>query len=157
MGHGCITPLSTIFLLIISWRSVLLVEKTELPKESHRFVASQTNLIKLYRVYLKLYWNWTHNLSGDIDRDCIGNCYNIFPFLSPHSRHLLQLWALSSVTRRVPHMEQELLTLSDLKHLSSPQFLMGSMLFVCNFLYLFTLIIICLCLSFYVVLLYWFE
>ena len=37
-GLWCLTPLSTI--LVISWRSVLLVEETGIPGENHRPVAS---------------------------------------------------------------------------------------------------------------------
>ena len=38
-GLWCSTPLSTIF-PYVSWRSVLLVEETGIPRENHRHVAS---------------------------------------------------------------------------------------------------------------------
>ena len=62
VGLWCLTPLSTIFQLLFSWRSVLLVEETRVPEENHRPYKYH---IMLYRVHLAMIGIRTHNFSGN--------------------------------------------------------------------------------------------
>jgi hypothetical protein len=49
---------------VISWRSVLLVEETEVPRENHQTVASQWQTLSPNVVHLAMIEIRTHNISG---------------------------------------------------------------------------------------------
>ena len=53
---------------VISWRSVLLVEETEVPVENHRPVASHWQTLSHNSVHLAQIKIRTHNISGDKHR-----------------------------------------------------------------------------------------
>jgi hypothetical protein len=61
---------------VISWRSILLVDETEVPRENHRLVASHWQTLSHNVVHLALTEIRTHNISGDghrgkpDDRNC---------------------------------------------------------------------------------------
>ena len=71
LGLWCLKPHSTIFKLYRDG-SVLLVEETTVPGETHRPYLSQVTdklyHIMLYRVHLTVRGIRTHNFSGDTDR-----------------------------------------------------------------------------------------
>ena len=52
-------------ILVISWRSVLLMEETEVPGENHRTVASHLQTLSHNVVLLALIEIRIHNISGD--------------------------------------------------------------------------------------------
>jgi len=73
-GLWCLTPLSTIFHLVISWRSVLLVEENGVPGENHRPVVSHWQTLShnsntksnvwwqiiIYRKWNRVKYNFIH-------------------------------------------------------------------------------------------------
>jgi len=66
VGLWCLTPLSTIFQLC-KWQSVLLVEKTVVPKKITELtqVTDKLYQIMLHQIHLAMSGIQTHNVSGD--------------------------------------------------------------------------------------------
>ena len=74
-GLWCLMPLSTIF--VLSWQSVLLMEKTRVPRENHWPVAITDKLdqIMLYWVHSAMSSIWIHNFkeSSNVGGLCVGD------------------------------------------------------------------------------------
>ena len=107
---------------VISWRSVLLVEETDVPREDHRPVASHWQTL-------------SHNVVSSTSHHERGRTHNfcdryeisipqmtiyllLFTYRFPVFYHCQYFYWLILVTRRVFYKKQELLTLRE--HLSSP-------------------------------------
>ena len=60
----------------ISWRSVLLVEDTEVPEENSRPARSHWQIV--YRVHLVMSGNHTHNFGGDTITTITTPLYRVF-------------------------------------------------------------------------------
>jgi hypothetical protein len=65
VGLWCLTPLSTLNISVISWRSVLLVEETGVPRENLQKVTDKLYHIMFYQVHLAITGFRTHNVSGN--------------------------------------------------------------------------------------------
>ena len=70
-------------ILVISWRSILLAEETGGPRENYRPVASHWQTLLHNVVHLAPIEIRTHNISGDIGTDRIGNCKSNYHTIMP--------------------------------------------------------------------------